>query len=70
MTEWIVDVDELPRKTRDSLVYSVTKTGEPEELVRCRECARAVGMEELPPRCLLFGRLFPEGFFCAWGVRR
>ena len=70
MAEWIVDVDGLPRKTRDSLSHSVTANGAPTELIRCRDCARAVGMDELPPRCILFRRMFPEGFFCAFGARR
>lgn len=70
MTEWIVDPDNLPRKVRDSLMHAVNVVGEPDEIVRCEHCARAVGMDELPPRCILFKRSFPDGFYCAFGVRR
>lgn len=49
---------------------SFSVAGEPDEIVRCEHCARAVDIDGLPPRCILFKRSFPDGFFCAFGVRR
>ena len=66
MQEVIIDLDKLGSVARDQVLYCIQ---EPENLVRCQNCVRAVPWENGRLRCLGRSVCVPPDHFCGYGIK-